>query len=117
MWTVSLLTQQVHRFEVFNGAGNRRHWTLDGNARIVAETLVPGAVVSEMARRQRPRPQQVFTWRSEAHRRAMSMEAAAASFVPAVIDPPASEGRPTQSRGRSAGWPGRPRQSNWKSMV
>lgn len=82
--------RQVHRFEVINGAGGRRRWTIDDKARIVAETLEPGAVVSEVARRHGLRPQQVFTWRREARKRARPMEDAAPSFVPAVIDPPAS---------------------------
>ena len=83
--------RQVHRFEVINGAGGRRRWTLDDKARIVAETLVPGAVVSEVARRHGLRPQQVFTWRREARKRAASMEDAVPSFVPAVIDPAVTE--------------------------
>ncbi|MFX6230715.1 transposase, partial [Acinetobacter baumannii] len=51
---------------MINGAGGRRHWTLDDKARIIAETLEPGAVVSEVARRYGLRPQQVFTWRRNA---------------------------------------------------
>lgn len=82
--------RQVHRFEVINGAGGRRRWTLDDKARIVAETLVPGAVVSEVVRRHGLRPQQVFTWRREARKRAC-VEDAVPSFVPAVIDPAVSE--------------------------
>ncbi|WP_091966414.1 transposase [Bradyrhizobium shewense] len=38
----------------------------DNKARIVEETLVPGAVVSEIARRHGLTPQQVFTWRRQA---------------------------------------------------
>lgn len=83
--------RQVHRFEVINGVGGRRRWTLDDKARIVAETLMPGAVVSEVARRHGLRPQQVFTWRREARKRAASMEDAVPSFVPAVIDPAVTE--------------------------
>ena len=45
------------RVEVLTGPGRRRRWSADEKARIVAETLVPGARVSEVA------PQQVFGWR------------------------------------------------------
>lgn len=83
--------RQVHRFEVINGAGGRRRWTIDDKARIVAETLEPGAVVSEVARGYGLLPQQVFAWRREARRRCASLEDAAPSFVPAVVDPPVSE--------------------------
>ncbi|MCC8984229.1 transposase [Bradyrhizobium acaciae] len=41
--------------------GRRRWFSKDDNARIVKETLVPGAVVSEIARRHGLPPQQVFT--------------------------------------------------------
>lgn len=44
------LGRQAHRFEVINGASGRRRWTLDEKARLVAETLVPDANVSEVAR-------------------------------------------------------------------
>ena len=39
------------RVEVLTGPGRRRRWSADEKARIVAETLVPGARVSEVARR------------------------------------------------------------------
>lgn len=42
--------RQPRRFEVITGAGGRRRWTVDDKARIVAETLEPGAVASEVAR-------------------------------------------------------------------
>ena len=42
------------RFEVITGAGGRRRWSADDKARVLEETLVPGAVVSEVARRARP---------------------------------------------------------------
>ncbi|WP_181183896.1 transposase [Prosthecodimorpha hirschii] len=57
---------EVRRFEVINGALGRRRWTADDRARIVGETLEPGAVVSEVARRHGLTPQQVFAWRREA---------------------------------------------------
>ena len=51
------------RVEVLTGPGRRRRWSADEKARIVAETLVPGARVSEVARRWQICSQQVFGWR------------------------------------------------------
>ncbi len=44
----------------------RRRWSAEDKARIVAEAMAPGAVVSAVARHWQVRPQQVFTWRREA---------------------------------------------------
>jgi transposase len=54
------------RIEVLTGPGRRRRWSAEEKGRIVAETLAPGAVVSEVARRWQVCPQQVFGWRREA---------------------------------------------------
>jgi len=55
----------VRRLEVLTGVGGRRRWSSDDKARIVEETLAPGATVSEVARRHDIRPQQLFGWRRE----------------------------------------------------
>ena len=73
----------VRRFEVIDGAMGRRRWSADERARILEETLAPGAVVSAVARRHGLTPQQLFTWRREARKAAVSLPA----FVPAVIAP------------------------------
>ena len=41
----------MRRLEVITGTGRRRRFSADDKARIIEETLVPGAVVSEVARR------------------------------------------------------------------
>ena len=74
---------EVRRFEVITGVEGRRRWTPDDRARIIAETLEPGAVVSQVARRYGLRPQQLFTWRREARQR--TDEVNAPVFVPAMI--------------------------------
>ena len=74
---------EVRRFEVINGALGRRRWSVDDRARILEETLEPGAVVSAVARRHGLTPQQLFTWRREARKAAEPLPA----FVPAVIAP------------------------------
>lgn len=73
----------VRRLEVLTGALGRRRWSVDDRARILEETLVPGAVVSEVARRHGLAPQQLFTWR----RAARQTTEAAPAFVPAVVAP------------------------------
>lgn len=54
------------RIELLTGPARRRRWSEAEKARIVAEALVPGAVVSAIARRWQVCPQQVFGWRRAA---------------------------------------------------
>lgn len=86
--------RQPRRFEVINGAGGRRQWSVDDKARIIAETLEPNAIVSEVARRYGLRPQQVFAWRREARKQAASAQQESPAFVPAVVTPPTLETAP-----------------------
>jgi transposase len=96
---LTLEPERVRRFEVINGAGGRRTWSLEAKARILDETLLPGAVVSEVARRHGLTPQQVFGWRREARRATAAAEAPVA-FVPAVVEPPPPELPTTSPRPR-----------------
>ena len=57
----------VRRIELITGTGRRRRWSRDDKARIVVESLQPGANVSEVARRNGLSPQQLFAWRRAAH--------------------------------------------------
>jgi transposase len=59
----------VRRIELITGTGRRRQWSDDDKARIVVESLRPGANVSEVARRHGLSPQQLFGWRREARAR------------------------------------------------
>jgi transposase len=77
---------EIRRFEIINGAMGRRRWSADDRARILDETLAPGAVVSAVARRHGLTPQQLFTWRRAA-RRQLEAEAPP-TFVPAVVVAP-----------------------------
>ena len=45
------------------GIERRRRWSRDEKARIVEETLIPGAVVNEVARRHGVAQSLLFTWR------------------------------------------------------
>lgn len=57
---------EVRRLELIAGTGRRRTWSVDEKTRVIVESLVPGAVVSEVARRHGLSPQQLFSWRREA---------------------------------------------------
>ncbi len=76
----------IRRLEVISGTGRRRRFASDFKGRIVEETLVPGVVVSDVARRHGLTPQQVFTWRRQARQPPASSESQAPQFVPAVVE-------------------------------
>jgi transposase len=84
------------RIEVLTGRGRRRRWSADEKARAVAETLRPGATVSEVARRWQLCPQQLFGWRRQALREGGTQRAVEAAddrhaaFVPLIMDVPPS---------------------------
>lgn len=82
-------SRPVRRVEIINGIGGRRRWSLDDKARIVEETLAPGAVVSEVARRHGLTPQQLFGWRRAARRSTgVSDDIGSPQFVPVVVEQP-----------------------------
>jgi len=88
---------QVRRLEVLTGVGGRRRWSSDDKARIVEETLAPGARVSDVARRHDIRPQQLFGWRREMR---IPESEPRMTFVPALIEAPekAERARPRPAR-------------------
>jgi transposase len=99
------------RVEVLSGIERRRRWSSDEKTRIVEETLVPGAKVSEVARRNGISASLVFTWRRRARgaitvgsptRFAAVRIAGRASA--AEISKPSDE--PTELRPGAAGWSG-----------
>src|SRR4051812_4148678 len=82
---------EFRRVEVLTGPGRRRRWSADEKARIVAETLMPGARVSEVARRWQVCSQQVFGWRRAMRQDLPSVVAttttpAMPNFVPIVSE-------------------------------
>ena len=81
--------REVRRLEVITGALGRRRWSAEAKARIVAESLAPGVVISEVARRHDLRPQQLFAWRHQARQGRLALPAAELSFVPVVGAPDA----------------------------
>ncbi len=73
----------ARRIEVIKGAGGRRRWSDEEKARAIEESLAPDAVVSQVARRHGATPQQLFTWRREALRKATE---SSPPFVPAIME-------------------------------
>nr|WP_247563697.1 transposase [Bradyrhizobium sp. 188] len=75
------------RVEVYAGVG-RKQWPDDLKAQIVAESLEPGAIVTDIARRHGCRPQQVHDWRRRARLGQLVLPALAdtLSFVPLVSE-------------------------------
>ena len=53
------------RVEVLDRVERRRRWSREDKARIIEETLAPGAKVSEVARRHGISGSLVFTWRRQ----------------------------------------------------
>ena len=76
--------REVRRLEVITGALGRRRWSTEAKARIVAESLAPGVVISEVARRHDLRPQQLFAWRRQARQGRLALPAEELAFVPVV---------------------------------
>jgi transposase len=91
----------VRRVEVITESGRRRQFSADDKARFVEETLAPGAVVSEVARRHGLSPQQLFTWRRQMRQPvAIPVAPEPQTFVPAVVTPTSTlpERSPRQRR-------------------
>jgi transposase len=76
------------RVEVLGGLERRRRWSQDDKARIVEETLAPGAKVTEVARRNGVAASVVFTWR----RQARTVERVGPYFAPVQIAPAVETG-------------------------
>lgn len=53
----------------------RRRWSAEAKARLVAETMAPGANVSAIARRNGMSPAQLFGWRRQALKRMAELDA------------------------------------------
>jgi transposase len=77
------------RVEVLGGVERRRRWSRDDKMRIIEETLAPGAVVTEIARRHGISTSLVFTWRRRA--RLASVVSAGPKLVSVQLTPAATE--------------------------
>jgi transposase len=74
------------RVEVITGVGRRRRWTDEDKVRIVAESLDPATTSSAVARRYGLHVSQLFVWRQQLQRRALTAETSdAPGFVPVLM--------------------------------
>ena len=74
----------AQRLDVVSSGVGRRRWAREAKARIIAESMVPGANVADVARRNDMHPQHLYMWRRKAMERLES--ASGPAFVPAMID-------------------------------
>jgi transposase len=78
------------RVEVLGGVERRRRWSRDDKMRILEETLAPGAVVTEIARRHGIATSLVFTWRRRV--RLATVASAGPCLVPVQVGVAAAAG-------------------------
>jgi len=94
------------RGEVLTGPERRRRWGSEEKAGVVAETMVPGAKVSEIARRHGISRGLLYTWRREAGQRSVAL--GLPDLVPVVMtngsDDAAASG-PVRERSSAAAKP------------
>lgn len=78
----------VSRLEVLEGPSGRRVRSEAERARIVAESLLPGAQVSEVARKHGATRWQIYDWRRRFRQRGMlpPCETSPPTFAPLVVD-------------------------------
>jgi transposase len=84
------------------GLERRRRWSMDEKARLVAETLAPGACVSEVARRHDLAPSLLFAWRRLARVRASEPHPV---FLPVQVttEPAVAKPSPAPRRRKTTG--------------
>src|SRR5271156_5562570 len=93
------------RVEVLGGVERRRRWSRDDKMRIIEDTLAPGAVVTEIARRHGISTSLVFTWRRRARL------ATVASAGPRLVPVQVATAESVQSIEAAAAMPARKRRS------
>lgn len=90
--------RRPRRIEVINGVERRRKWTDETKIGLVIEALAPGAVVTDVARRNDINPSQLFGWIKIFRDEAMAGTACdrdQLAFVPTVIEAGPPIGHPS----------------------
>jgi transposase len=96
-FTHSTMAGELRRVEVITGTTRRRTWSAQEKARMVAESVEPGANVSEVARRHGVNRGQLFTWRRQAMRSGSVNDGTNAPMFVPVSMAPSEEPRVEQS--------------------
>src|ERR1700693_2785050 len=94
--------------EILSGPERRRRWSSEEKAGIVAEVMLAGATVTEVARRHGISRGLLYTWRGEARHGSASDGVASSlpDLVPVMItDPREPSKRPTMASERSGAKP------------
>jgi transposase len=73
--------ESYRRIEVITGPVRRRRWTADEKAQILMESLAPGALISDVARRHNLNRGLLQAWRRQAQR-STPTDRAVPAFVP-----------------------------------
>lgn len=79
------------------GVERRRRWSLDEKSRLVAETLAPGACVTDIARRNDLAPSILFTWRRLARLRPADLKPV---FLPVQVATEPAAAKPSAAAKR-----------------
>ena len=89
--TVDRSGDTFQRIEVISGVGRRRDWSDEFKARLVAESLEDGAMISEVARQHGVPPQRLYAWRNQMRTQSGQAEPTSTEFASvavAAITPP-----------------------------
>ena len=94
----------TQRVEIITGKERRRRWGAEEKARLVSETLEPGAVVAHVARRHGVAESCLYTWRKQLV--GMMPEAGCLTpLIPVMLDGPVpAEPTPASASSREP-WP------------